>query len=258
MSAPSKLAVLVGHWGKPPDDVSWAALALGLGCVLAALANRDVLEGVRRVSRARFLASVSLVSAFLTLGFAAHYLRGGPRIIDATAYVLQAKALAHGHFAWRVPWPSASFRGRFLLFAPPDRVAGIFPPGWPLLLALGDVLGVPMLVGVALSAALTVATYALAFELGAGMSAQSREDAARVAALLSMACSALRYQTADPMSHAATALAVTVAFTLALRASRRAILGLLLGAVLCTRPVSTLPILVVAIVLLRNRRDARR
>ena len=258
MSAPSKLAVLVGHWGKPPDDVSWAALALGLGCVLATLANRDVLEGVRRVSRARFLASVALVSAFLTLGFAAHYLRGGPRIIDATAYVLQAKALAHGHFAWRVPWPSASFRGRFLLFAPPDRVAGIFPPGWPLLLALGDVLGVPMLVGVALSAALTIATYALAYELGAGMSAQSREDAARVAALLSMACSALRYQTADPMSHAATALAVTVAFTLALRASRRALLGLLLGAVLCTRPVSTLPILVVAIVLLRKstRREA--
>ena len=185
-TAPSKLAVLVGRWGAPPDDVSWVALALGLACLLAALASRDVLEPLRRVSRARFLASVSLLAAFLTLGFLAHYLRGGPRIVDATAYVLQAKALSHGHLAWHEPWPSASFRGRFLLFESPDRLAGIFPPGWPLLLSIGFVLGSPMLVGIALSAGLAIATYFLALAL------EGTEDAARVAALLSLGCSALR------------------------------------------------------------------
>src|ERR1700692_1709654 len=108
-----RLVIVLGRWGLPPDDVAWAAFALGLGCVLATLAGRDVLEGVRRASRARFLAGAGLFAAFLTLGYAAHYLRGGPRIIDATMYVLQAKALAHGHVSWHVPFPSASFRGRF-------------------------------------------------------------------------------------------------------------------------------------------------
>jgi hypothetical protein len=253
---PSKIAVLLGRWGAPPDQVAWVALVLGVGLIVAALASRDVLEGVRRASRARFLSTVSLLAAFLTLGFAAHYLRGGPRIIDATAYVLQAKALAHGHLTWHVPWPTASFRGRFLLLAAPDRLAGIFPPGWPLLLAVGYAVGSPMIVGIGLAAGLAIATYALAHELLPG-----HEDAARLAATLSIACSALRYHTADPMAHAATALAVTVAFTLALRASRGAggarayaAVGFLVGAVACTRPVSTLPVLVVALVLLRRSR----
>ena len=251
----TKLAALVGAWGPPPDQVAWAALVLAVALALAAVASPASLDGLRRASRARFLTSAALLAAFLTLGFAAHYLRGGPRIVDATAYVLQAKALSHGHLAWHVPWPSASFRGRFLLFTGPDRIAGIFPPGWPLLLSVGYALGSPMLVGVALSAALAIATYALAREL-----APDHEDAARLAAALSVVCSALRYHTADPMSHAATALFVTLALALALRATttrQHAILGVLLGAVACTRPVSALPIALVALVLVR-RADRRR
>src|SRR5439155_621225 len=76
-------------------------------------------------------------------------------------YVLQAKALAHGHFAWHEPWPSASFRGRFLVFEH-EHLAGIFPPGWPLMLSMGFILGSPMLVRIALAAALAIATYYLA------------------------------------------------------------------------------------------------
>ncbi|HEY1955214.1 MAG TPA: hypothetical protein VGH28_06365 [Polyangiaceae bacterium] len=261
MTAAPKLAVLVGRWGAPPDDVAWVAFALGLGAVLAVLASRDVLEGIRSQSRARFLIGASMLASFLTLGFAAHYLRGGPRIIDATAYALQAKALAHRELAWHVPWPSASFRGRFLLCTSPDRLAGIFPPGWPLLLSIGYVLGAPMLVGIALAAALVVATYALVLELL--HDSPLREDAARLGALLSVACAALRYQTADPMSHAATALAVALAFLLALRIARGAsrrrtfvALGFLLGATVCTRPISTLPILVVALLLVRKSRPS--
>ncbi|HEX4512598.1 MAG TPA: hypothetical protein VH054_03655, partial [Polyangiaceae bacterium] len=108
--APSRLQIIFGRWGLPPDDVAWAAFAFGVACVLASLASRDLLESAKRATRARFLAGAGIAAAFLTLGYAAHYLRGGARIIDATTYVLQAKALAHGHFAWHEPWPSASFR----------------------------------------------------------------------------------------------------------------------------------------------------
>jgi hypothetical protein len=253
---PSKLAVALGRWGLPPDDAAWAALAFGLACILATFASRDLLESAYRASRARFLTGVGLVAAFLTLGYAAHYLRGGPRIIDATTYVLQAKALSHGHVAWHVPFPSASFRGRFLLFESPDRIAGLFPPGWPLLLSIGFILGSPMIVGIALSAALAIATYALAHELATDDA--TREPVARLAAVLSIACSALRYHTADPMSHAATALAVTVALLFALRAARApslrsfVVLGACIGFVACTRPISTLPILAVSVFLVRR------
>lgn len=253
--APSRLQIIFGRWGLPPDDIAWVAFAFGLACVLASFASRDLLESAKNATRARFLAGAGIAAAFLTLGYAAHYLRGGARIVDATTYFLQAKALAHGHFAWHEPWPSASFRGRFLLFHD-DRIAGIFPPGWPLLLSIGFILGSPMLVGIALAAALAIATYQLARE--ANPDDSTREPVARFAALLSIACAALRYHTADPMSHAATALAVTIALACAMRASRTATnksvigAGLAIGYVLCTRPISTLPILIVSIFLLRR------
>jgi hypothetical protein len=249
--APSRLQIILGRWGLPPDDVAWAIFAFGVACVLASLASRDLLESAKKASRARFLAGVGVAAAFLTLGYAAHYLRGGARIIDATTYVLQAKALAHGHFAWHEPWPSASFRGRFLLFHD-DRLAGIFPPGWPLLLSVGFILGSPMLVGIALAAALAIATYFLALE--ANPDEATREPVARFAALLSIACAALRYHTADPMSHAATALAITIALVCAMRATNKSVIiaGLAVGYVLCTRPISTIPILLVAVFLSRR------
>lgn len=249
--APSRLQIIFGRWGLPPDEIAWAIFGFGLACVLASFASRDLLESAKRATRARFLAGAGVAAAFLTLGYAAHYLRGGARIIDATTYVLQAKALAHGHFAWHEPWPSASFRGRFLLFHD-DRIAGIFPPGWPLLLSIGFVLGSPMLVGIALAAALAIATYYLAYE--ANPDELSREPVARLAALLSIACAALRYHTADPMSHAATALAVTIALVCAMRGTSKSVVvaGLAVGYVLCTRPISTIPISIVSVFLLRR------
>src|SRR5579863_10524388 len=123
----SRLVVLFGRWGRPPEDVAWVAFALGLGILIAAVADRDLLENIRRQSRARFLGGVALLAAFLTLGYAAHYLRGGPRIIDATTYSLQARALAQGHVTWPALFPSASSRGRFLLYVD-QHLAGIFPP----------------------------------------------------------------------------------------------------------------------------------
>ena len=45
---------------------------------------------------------------------------------------------ANVDITWEIPDVSASFRGRFLLFnEATGRVGGIFPPGYPLVLALG-------------------------------------------------------------------------------------------------------------------------
>ncbi len=77
-----------------------------------------------------------------------------------------------------------------------------------------------MVVGVALAAALVLATYALARELAPDKRNARGLRATR--ALLSIACAALRYHTADTMSHAITALAIAIALACALRIARNA------------------------------------
>ena len=90
-------------------------------------------------------------------GLRRHYLRGGPRIIDATSYWLEARALSEGHLAFAVPEPSAAFRGRFLVSPEASaRLAVIFPPGYPAILAVGFWLGAPLAVGPLIAAALVV------------------------------------------------------------------------------------------------------
>ena len=234
----------LGQWHKPADLPAWVALAFA-----GYLAFRTIVPWTERAfPRARFLTIAGFAAAFLSLGYIAHYLRGGPRIIDATSYFLQGRALSHGAFSWSVPEVSASFRGRFLLFHEPDRIAGIFPPGYPLLLAAGFLFGAPMVIGPALAAANAIATYALARELARGHAEEER--IARLAAALSVVCAALRYHTADTMSHGASALAITVALASALAARRHEagqtrlfmFAGFAVGYVACTRTASALAI----------------
>ena len=176
----------------------------------------------------------------------AFYLRGGPRAHEAATYWLQGRALAHGALSWTAPDPSASFRGHDLLFSAPDRVAGIFPPGYAVLLAPAFLVGAPMLVGPLLAAAIVTATWLLARELAesAGQDEAGAEGVARVAVGLSVLSAALRYHTADALPYGAAAVAVAMAVACALRARRLqnarlfGVAGLAVGTLLATHPVS--------------------
>jgi hypothetical protein len=243
----------LGTWGKPPDDVAWAALGVSVLLALLSIAPRVVHDivglepGADKDQRRRFVSGCAFIAAFLSLGYVAFYLRGGPRIIDATSYFLEGRAFAHGKMSWPITSPSASFRGRFLLFHDPDTLSVIFPPGYPLLLAAGFLVGAPMVIGPLLAGAIVVATYLLARELCEPDDPDAPAIAA-LAAIFSIVCAALRYHTADTMAHGASALGVTLALTCALRARRTsslkhfALAGLAVGGVLATRPVSALPI----------------
>jgi hypothetical protein len=257
-----KLEAAIGAWGRPPDLPSKVALGFAGVLGLAALLGRGrSLLGVGEhvVPKKVFLWFAAMSAGLLSILYIAIYLRGGPRIVDATTYYLQGRALAHGSFAWPVDEPTASFRGRFLVFREADGVmGGIFPPGYPALLALGFGLGAPMVVGPALAALTVIATYRLAHTLAdeAPPLRDLREPVARAAALLSIVCATLRYHTADTMSHGAAALGVAVALDLVLRARRSEGAGTALGAggaigaVLATRPFSALGVAIVAAALL--------
>ncbi|MEO7113064.1 MAG: hypothetical protein ABI183_21680, partial [Polyangiaceae bacterium] len=261
---------LLGTWGRPPDMPSWVMLGIAVVLALMVMApgwsrliaqllapHAPLSTTMSTYSRRRFLTVAAFVAAFLSLGFIDYYLRGGPRIIDATSYFLQGRALNHGKLAWMVSDPTASFRGRFLFFREPNHLAGIFPPGYPLLLAIGFRIGAPMVIGPLLAAALVLATYILAGELfmderrRSSFHVPEAETIARFAAMISVACATLRYQTADTMSHAASALGITLGLAFALRARRLddgwlfALSGVALGYVACTRIVSSFALAIV-------------
>lgn len=237
------------EFGPADDWVAWAALALALIALTFASSRRGD-SIVARSSPRRVVAALAASASLASFGYLAYYLRGGPRIVDATYYYLAGRALSHGDFAFEVPGPVASFAGRFLLTAPNGHALGVlFPPGYPAALALAMKLGVPLALGPALAAALVFVTYRLA------MNATENTDVARVAALLSVVSAALRYHTADTMSHGLSALLLAGALTASLARGARANLltGALSGFAVATRPVTGLVALAAALVALEKK-----
>jgi hypothetical protein len=151
-------------------------------------------------------------AALLSAAYLTWVLRGGPRIIDATAYYQQARVFASGHFTEKLFEVGAATRGRFLYASPATRELGVlFPPGYAALLSLGFRVGAPLVVGPVLAALLVVATAELTRRVFRSRSA------ALAAAILSTITVVLRYHTADTMSHGLAALLVTVFVVAVLR-----------------------------------------
>jgi len=147
--------------GWPPDAVAW--LSLAAACALVPLLQPRAVRALGSALKVELvLPALAVSAALLSAGYVSYYLRGGPRIIDATSYYLQARAMAHGYFAFPVPSPLGSFGGRFLLPNAAHSLSVIFPPGYAFLLAAGFLLHAPLLVGPVLAALIVLATYALA------------------------------------------------------------------------------------------------
>ncbi len=243
----------IGYFGAPPDMTSWVAVGLALVC--AALAWRSPAWLARALAtehHCKWVAALATLAALLSLAYVVQYLRGGPRIIDATSYYLEARALAHGLLAFPLPDPAASFQGRFLV-SPDDSTTGVlFPPGYPAVLALGFVVGAPLLVGPAIAAGIVVVTHALAKVL------TGREGVALLAAALSTVSATLRYHTADTMSHGWSALLLALALFAAFRSERRwwVLGGLAAGWLVATRPVSGVVLCVLLGIALARKRTA--
>lgn len=235
----------------PADAVAAVAALLAVTGALGVLAWRPrAARLVAALPTGAWVALLALTAAALSHGYVAHFLRGGPRIIDATSYWLEARSFAAGAFTFAPPGPLASFGGRFLV-APPDadRLGVIFPPGYPALLALGFLAGAPLAVGPLVAAALVLTTFAL------GRATARRDDVALLAAALSTLSVALRYHTADTMSHGWSALLASLTLLGALRATPRAVLGagLAAGWLVATRPVSGATFVALAAAALASR-----
>jgi hypothetical protein len=255
--AASAAVAWLGTWSRPPDRPAQIALGIAAGLLVVALVPGgprwlaslfDFASLLDLGRRRRFLTVAAFVAAFLSLGYIAFYLRGGPRSPEAAVYWLQGRAMSHGELRWGVPEPSASFRVRDLLFTAPDHLSGIFPPGYALLLAPAFLVGAPMLIGPLLAAALVLATWLLAREMAetAGEPERRAEAIGRIAVGFSLLSAALRYHTAESLPYGAAAVAVAMALACALRARRTGearlfgVAGLAVGFLVATQPASAI------------------
>jgi hypothetical protein len=144
-----------------------------------------------------------------------------PLSIDASVYLLEARAMSHLHFGMRAPLPMQAFANHFLFEGPDRELYGVFPPGWPLAIAAFVRLGVPMLAGPTLAALLVFAQAALGRAFGrATGNAEQAELATRASLVLSLPSVGRAMETADLLSHALVALLAAVAMTGALNLKR--------------------------------------
>ena len=87
-----------------------------------------------------------------------------PHIPDEIAYLVQANYFAAG-LPWMAAPPVPQAFDTFLMEVAGDRWYSVFPPGWPLVLAVGVKLGVPWLVNPVLGGVCVLLSYRLVLEL---------------------------------------------------------------------------------------------
>lgn len=224
----------------PDSPFAWGCLLLGVAFLVPALRG-TVTRWLTHASQRAYAVTLLCTALLLNLAYVHFYLRGGPRIIDATAYWLQAHVFASGSYTFAAPGPLHAFGGRFLVVTPSGELSVLFPPGFAAVLAFGVRLGVPMLVNPVLGALCALLTYALG-------RAWWDERIGRLAGVLSALCAALRYHSADTMSHvwcACLVLTLLLAVTAPGSPPKRGwtmplVAGLCAGWLFATRPLTGL------------------
>jgi hypothetical protein len=207
------------------------ALAAGAGLVVGALRPAwlgRVRDAIVAVPTWLFLAG-SVAFALLATHYCVRWVHGfSMGTPDEATYAFQARMLAAGHLFAPAPPHHEFFQFRFCL-QEAGRWFGIFPPGWPAILAVGVWLGELFWVNAVLGGLLVLLTYVLARELVPG-----RPTVWRLAVVLGALSIIRMAQSASLMSHVLGAVCTTTALWAGLRAWRtgRARWLLLVGAAL--------------------------
>ena len=183
-------------------------------------------------SGTRWMVAWALVSVVVCVGVALGPLEGIPHVQDEVVYQLQARLLSEGRLWEDARLPRAAFHYDFITNSDGRRY-GVFPNGWPAVLAIGTVLGVPWLVNPLLQG--------LTVWLGARLTRRlAGADAGWLAAPVLSLAPALVWQGASRMSHtlcAALAAGALLCFARGPSPGRAALVGACLAGLLVTRPL---------------------
>ena len=126
-----------------------------------------------------------------------------PRYSDSCAYLFQARLFTDGTFYALPPPEPEFFSVSHIVLA--DKWYSQYPPGYPAILALGVIFGIPWVVNPLLGALTIVCIYLLARELYG-------DSIAKLSAVLACASSFFFLMSSEFMSHTSTLFFVTCAF----------------------------------------------
>jgi hypothetical protein len=195
----------------PPLGLAALGASVVVGLAIPRLSGL-LLRALMAVSHRTFVATTAIVAAGISWHVVHELLRDTPLSIDAAVYLMQARAMSHGHFGMRSPVPMQAFGGHFLSEGPDGLLYGVFPPGWPLAIVPFVWAGLPMLVGPVIAALLVVAQAALGRAVARVCGDEaSGEPATRVSLLLALPSIARALETADLLSHALVGLLAATA-----------------------------------------------
>ena len=128
---------------------------------------------------------------------------GVPGFIDSCSYMFQARLFAHGMLTAPLPPETRFFEvGNTILS---DRWYTVYPPGYPVLLALGVLLRMSWLVNPILGALTIVCIYLLAKELYG-------DNTAKLSAVLACTSSFFLFMSSEFASHTSTLFFISVSF----------------------------------------------
>ncbi len=187
-------------------------------------------------------ALIALAGLASTLYVANTLLERIPHVQDSVAYVFQAKTFALGRL-W-VPTPSHPqfFTHEFILMDTAGRWFSKYPPGWPMILALGELAKAPWVVDPICAALSLVVLYRLGAEI-------YRPRVGLLAALLGLSAPFFLFLSGSFMSHASGLLFTLLMTWCFLRTSRssRPILpailtGVAFGILFLIRPFTAIPL----------------
>lgn len=199
----------------------------------------DLLAGaLLRSPRWAFNLTLFLVGTALSTYLTHKLFQALPHLDDSVAALYQARIFQHGKLTWPVDPSIKPFFDIFGVITPigkPGSWAGMYPPGWPLLLTVGQLFKAPWLVNPVLGGLLIVSISELAREF-------YDEKIARVAGTMALASPFLAVMSATHLSHTSAALSCTFSWWCALRLLRSGRIryalgaGAALGMTLLTRP----------------------
>jgi hypothetical protein len=207
------------QWPRYPDDVeSWlagTAIALGVGVLYQMLSRRSerlwrpgALEAVVRtwMRRPRLTTAVLVLASFTLYALSARWVfNGRPLLVDEVAQLFQARIFATGRIAGTLDSVPELFSALHLVERD-GRVFSQFPPGGPVVLAVGLLLGAAW-VAVPLCGALAVWCFS-AFVRGVEA---DRPGIALLASMLFAFAPYMVFMSGSQMNHVPTLLGICLA-----------------------------------------------
>jgi len=166
----------------------------------------DGVDRLRRIVDRRggwlWATALSLVTVCASAALTYGVLEPIPHIEDETAYLFQAKVFADGRLYAPAPALPEFFPSSWIITRE-DRWFAVFPPGWPLLLAVGTKAGVPALVNPILAGLCVLVLFGLLREA-------AERTAAAYGTALAVASPFFLFMGASLMSHTAMLLFTSI------------------------------------------------